>query len=206
MQILNQLKKNDFKGRLSFHFYGEPLLSKNLNQFVTYAHNILPNSSLHIYSNGTLLSLERFRILQRLGVAEFYITQQEEDLENDDYLFSKTYDALTINEKKSVTFITHKNLIKTNRAGLLSIGDTNVPLQRPCLIPLTNMCFTVQGNVLPCYEDYHQVEVMGNIMEKSLHDIWATEKYTSFRERIKSGDRKSSDLCKGCNSRIMLAI
>ena len=33
LTIMKQLKEIKFEGRISFHFYGEPFLSKNLNSF-----------------------------------------------------------------------------------------------------------------------------------------------------------------------------
>lgn len=205
-KILDQLKLNDFKGRLSFHFYGEPLLSKNLDMFIAYARQRLPSSSLHIYSNGTLLSPSRFKSLIALGVSELFITKQEEDIDNNDYLFDKTYKGLTDDQKKMVTFINHDKLLKSNRAGLLNINNEKLPIKRPCLIPMASIYFTLEGNVLPCYEDYLQKEVMGNIMRSDLGEIWHSPKYSLFREEIKKGERGFSELCKNCNSKIMLSL
>ena len=66
---------------------------------------------------------------------------------------------------------------------------------------LTNniMTITVKGNVLPCFEDFHQNHEMGNVHETHLRDIWASEKYEQFRKDLARGLRHKYAACKGCN-------
>jgi radical SAM protein with 4Fe4S-binding SPASM domain len=57
----------------------------------------------------------------------------------------------------------------------------------------------VKGNVLPCFEDFHQNHEMGNVHEMHLRDIWAGEKYQQFRKDLARGLRHKYEACKGCN-------
>ena len=44
MKIINDLKEMRFAGRISPHFYGEPLLDKRLYRLMKYAHDTLPKA------------------------------------------------------------------------------------------------------------------------------------------------------------------
>lgn len=58
--------------------------------------------------------------------------------------------------------------------------------------------FTVHanGNVVPCDRDWAGENVMGNVFEESVMDIWHGVRFTLFREKMKSKDKPA--MCKGC--------
>lgn len=51
------------------------------------------------------------------------------------------------------------------------------------------------GSVVPCCVDYKRKNIMGNAFEKSLVDLWNTEKYDNFRKKYKN---KNNQLCLNC--------
>jgi radical SAM protein with 4Fe4S-binding SPASM domain len=77
---------------------------------------------------------------------------------------------------------------------------------RPKVLP-DNVCpwiyysvaIHVNGNVVPCCRDPRGEEVMGNIFEHSLDDIWNGPKFRSLRERIQR-DQGSVGICRLCSS------
>lgn len=54
----------------------------------------------------------------------------------------------------------------------------------------------VNGNVVPCDRDWAGENVMGNIFEQSVSEIWNGEKFETFRARMKSTDKP--EMCKKC--------
>tara|TARA_R110000868_G_scaffold141154_2_gene357413 strand:+ start:2760 stop:3812 length:1053 start_codon:yes stop_codon:yes gene_type:complete len=54
----------------------------------------------------------------------------------------------------------------------------------------------VNGNVVPCDRDWGGANVMGNIHEQSVDEIWNGEKYNQFRQRMLSDNKP--DMCKRC--------
>src|SRR5438132_14121294 len=54
-RIIIQLSDIAFSGRLSFHFYNEPLMRKDLEVLVAIARGALPVAHLVLYTNGDLL-------------------------------------------------------------------------------------------------------------------------------------------------------
>src|ERR1044071_277954 len=76
-KIIDELGEMDFTGRISYHFYGEPLLDKRLPGFVKYTRDKAPHSSSEIYSNGDFLTLDVFRKYVDAGLDNFLITQHD---------------------------------------------------------------------------------------------------------------------------------
>lgn len=54
----------------------------------------------------------------------------------------------------------------------------------------------VNGNVVPCDRDWAGENVMGNIFEQDVMEIWNGKKFQAFRERMKSTDKP--EMCKRC--------
>lgn len=54
----------------------------------------------------------------------------------------------------------------------------------------------VNGNVVPCDRDWAGENVMGNIFDQSVEEIWNGEKFNAFRAMMKSGVKP--DMCRKC--------
>lgn len=196
IKLMEQLQSLSWKGCLSYQFYNEPLLSTNLNWFVETSRKYLPESFLQIYTNGTLLTSERFRTLRTLGIQKFIVTKHADV---GPFEFDKTWAELTAEEKSVVEFKQHTDIRMTNRGGLVDAGPKSIPPLLPCHIPSFLAVITVKGNMLPCFEDFHQELVMGNIEETHIRDIWMSERYQTFRSNLKKGLRHLEGPCKKCN-------
>jgi radical SAM protein with 4Fe4S-binding SPASM domain len=195
--LLAQLNDLEFKGRISFHFYNEPMLSPNLDLFSKMAKDALKGISIELYTNGIFLTLDRFCQLEEAGVDLFIVTQHE-DTEN--YPFLDTLKVLSEPQKKKVQFKNFKDIKLTNRGGVLPhIQSPHNTTLLPCFIPSKMVTVTVEGNVVPCFEDFYQKNQMGNIHEKSIRAIWSSEKYEEFRKNLKKGMRHQFEACKSCN-------
>jgi radical SAM protein with 4Fe4S-binding SPASM domain len=196
LALMSQLRDLHYKGRLCYHFYNEPLTSKNLEHFVRISKDYCPETKSEIYTNGTLLTKERFLSLEESGVDRFYITKHES---TPFIAFDKTLTLLDENQKNKVRYVGHEDLILSNRGGELDVGPTP-PLKLPCHIPRTSVVITLKGNVLTCYEDFSQKNEMGNILDKHIGDIWTSSNYVQFREDLKKGKRELYEVCRKCNN------
>ncbi len=196
-KIISQLKDLNFTGRISYDFYNEPMLCSKLLEFVAIARKELPETTIELYSNGTFLSVEKFRELIFAGISKFIVTKHENVQK---YLFDETYQTLSEAEKSLVLFRGHEEMTLFNRGGTLPhIGEKrNLSLQ-PCYVPSEVLTITVKGNVVPCFEDFFQKHQMGNVNEMHLRDIWFQEKYLGFRKKLQQGLRHQLDVCKDCN-------
>lgn len=196
-KIIGELGDIDFDGRISYHFYGEPLLDKRLPGFVEYSKKHAPKSSTEIYSNGDFLDLDLFREYLRRGLDNFLITQHDNLMPDN---LQHLMDNISEEEKRHITIRFAKDRYMINRSGLItSFGVPVEPLTSPCDWPLTTMVITMSGNVVLCCNDYFETEVIGNVKEQSLIDVWTSKRFEEFRKALSKGDRSVSKLCADCD-------
>jgi radical SAM protein with 4Fe4S-binding SPASM domain len=196
--IMNQLKDISYEGRISYHFYNEPLLHPDLENFVKLSKKILPKTRSEIFTNGMFLNEEKYFALRAAGVDKFTVTQHQGI---NKIAFEDTFKKLSDDEKKHVKFYDYSQLIYSNRGGLVNFGRAlEEPLKRTCLIPTCSLVVTVNGNIITCYEDYNEQSNMGNIFKEHIRDIWNKSEYLEFREDLKRGFRFKYETCKTCNN------
>lgn len=196
--IMNQLKDINYEGKISYHFYNEPMLHPELESFVKLSKEILPKSQSEIFTNGVYLNPERYETLRNAGVDRFTVTKHK-GLSK--IAFEETYNNLSPEEKVRNQFFDYSKLVYTNRGNLVDFGKKlDQPSKKMCLIPTCALVVTVNGNVVTCYEDYQEKTVMGNVFEEHIKDIWTKPEYQSFREDLKQGFRYKHEVCKTCNN------
>jgi radical SAM protein with 4Fe4S-binding SPASM domain len=67
----------------------------------------------------------------------------------------------------------------------------------PCMMLFRNVVVLWNGDVVPCCLDYDAKLVLGNVKEKTLNEIWHSEKFNQLRKSHFEGDY-GNPLCKGC--------
>ena len=201
--ILEQLKSINYAGRISYHFYNEPMLSPNLEKFVRLTKEYLPAARLDLYTNGTLLEKSNIESLSDSGIGKFTVTRHFKSETNS---LNEALQTTSPEHTQKFHVSSFKELTLTNRGGSLNIKtkDQKTPLTIPCFIPRSVMVISVLGNVIPCYEDFFQKHIMGNVKEQHLLEIWNSEKYTAFRETLQKGLRSDLEVCRDCNNRSVI--
>lgn len=189
-KIINELSEMNFAGRISPHFYGEPLLDKRLPDLLHYARKSCKNSYISLVTNGDFLSEELFIKLIKAGVNTFLITNYE-DLENQHFEFLKN------KYPGHVILRNYKDFRKTNRAG--ELFDEKKLLITPCLRPTGQLVINWDGSVLLCCMDYYAKETFGNVNKQNIRNIWNNKEFSIKRELLKNGKRASISLCKYCD-------
>jgi len=182
-KIIEELKMLNFTGRLSYHFYNEPLLHPSLENIVKIFSDVLPETRQVLYTNGDFLTDYKYDSLVKNGIQHFIVTQ---------------HDSKNISVRPLQTVLMPENLNKTNRGGTL--GRLENALASPCFVPSTMIIVTVIGDVLYCYEDAQRKYVMGNVMKNSLKEIWFSKKYNEIRKQLELGNRNINEMCKVCNN------
>lgn len=184
-RILDRLVEAGFAGRLSYHFYNEPLLHPRLPQFVARVRERLPAVRQILYSNGDYLTEEKYRDLRERGIERFVITQ---------------HDGKPGVPKPDLTWLTPQQLNLTSRAGTVVAGPPVAP-GRVCFAPTDMLIITITGNVVLCYEDSQEEVVMGNVFETPIMEIWESDAFSELRRALAGGDRCATEICRRCNNR-----
>ncbi len=195
-ELMYQLKCIQFKGRISYHFYNEPLICSNLDIFIKISKQYLPTSRQVLYTNGDFLDEERFKHLIDIGIDYFVVTQHVGKTSK----FTNIVSTLPNDLLSKVKYIDNTELNLTNRGGIIEQVGLNNYENVKCCIPKSLIVVTATGNVIPCFEDYNEELIMGNITQNNIIDIWETEKYTEFRKNINNGQRFKYTTCSKCNN------
>lgn len=84
---------------------------------------------------------------------------------------------------------------------MTGLGDYRLyPRNMPCPFPWQYMVIQWDGSVVPCCRDYDAANVMGNVRNESLRDIWNGETYRAFRRQHETGVFGSNDFCRDCTA------
>jgi len=186
-RLYDELVRLRFNGRISYHFYNEPLLHPELTNIVSETTLRLPNARQVLYTNGELLGDDRYKELVSAGIALFVIT---------------LHSGKPVPQRPSQIVLSPDDLDLTNRGGTL--GAIGEPLTDPCFAPSTMLIVTVTGDILLCYEDYYRIEVIGSLLNAPIDEIWMSPDFIEKRLRLAAGDRSVSDICRKCNNRAHL--
>lgn len=185
--LVEQLADVGFAGRISYHFYNEPLLRKDLDRLVSVIDARLPSALQVLYTNGDLLDDARFDQLRAAGIDYFIVTRHS----GGDYrvrpfqIVQRSHD-----------------LVLTNRGGTLTELAMPTPMHRtqPCFAPSEMLIVTVTGDVVLCYEDAHRTHVMGNILHEHVADIWRSPRFVELRRELANGNRSANAMCAQCTN------
>jgi GTP 3',8-cyclase len=184
--IIDQLAEIQFTGRLSFHFFNEPLLRRDLEALVTVARSKLPLAYFVLYTNGDLLTDERYAELLSAGMDHFFVTRHD-------------FDAYPTRPFQHVQHPHHFTV--SGRGG--TIAASTAPLDIACFAPSEMLIITVEGDVVLCHEDAEKQHIMGSFANQTLAEIWFGERFKTFRIPLEDGERFRADtICQRCDNRL----
>lgn len=194
-KIIDELATLEFWGRISPHFYGEPLLDPRIVDFVKYIRRRLPYANVVLYSNGDFLTIDLYRRLIEGGVDAFHITQHGEKMSKN----MKAVLALKDASRRIVYLRFTNDTPLSDRGGLIKFSPSQVvPKAAKCDLPSRYVTIDYAGNCLLCCNDYLGSVKFGNLKTESLLDIWRKQSYRAIRTELKKGIY-SLDICRKCN-------
>lgn len=93
-KILSELVEVDYRGDISFAFYNEPLADKQFPEQIALARKLLPNTPMHINTNGDYLSPSLLHSLYLSGMSRVLISVYIDDKQPGSFSYSKAKDAV----------------------------------------------------------------------------------------------------------------
>ena len=193
MKILGDLKKANYRGRISPYDMNEPTLDKRLPDLIAKTREMFPDNVIYIGSNGIAIDQDYVRMLFEKGLSQILITCYDE------FVYEK-FKSMEDNKKVRLWPIFNENLEKIfmNRAGNIKVGE-NVSVQRPCEKGLQQCMINWKGEMVFCCSDYYYEEVAGNVMDADVISLYNCEKYKQYREWLADGRRDKISICSRCN-------
>lgn len=194
-KIIDELAEIKFSGRLSPHFYGEPLLDKRVVKFIYYIRNRLPNVFIKLFTNGDLLTYELFVKLLNAGVDVFRIAQHDEKPSNAILTILGKSDNKT--QRKHLEYINFydNDEFLMNRGGLITVRHD---VKQVFCDYVSGITIDYEGNMLLCCQDYMSKHKFGNLKTEKIMDVWNKKQYKSIRDKVRCGIWPL-DICRTCN-------
>lgn len=82
----------------------------------------------------------------------------------------------------------------------LNDGAKKVVNKTGCMLLMHQMVVLPNGDVTVCCNDLNSKGVIGNITQKSLHDVYASPERRNYLDKLYSGKKHELELCKNCES------
>ncbi|HDO6812531.1 radical SAM/SPASM domain-containing protein [Klebsiella pneumoniae] len=190
-KAIDDLSAIDYSGRISPHFFGEPLLDDRLTDLMAYARKKLPKSEIIIHTNGIRLSKEKYDACMSAGVTGFLVTKHTKTMPKNivDIVESKYAKNGTIKVR------TIDNLTLFNRGG--TVKPVKERKMKRCFYLSDEISITHTGNVV-CTNDFSETHIFGNVNNTNLLDIWNDKEFRKIRKEVRMG-LLSLDMCKKCS-------
>jgi MoaA/NifB/PqqE/SkfB family radical SAM enzyme len=199
--IIGQLERIHFNGALSLYSNNEPLLDERIIDFYRYARKALPNAYLFLFTNGTLLGLDKFialadqldeliidyysvdgRLLKTSATIKEYIENERPELVG----------KVTIVLRNPKEILSTRGGDAPNRNNKVSYGHTK------CTLPFRQIVIRPDGKVSLCCNDPLGKCTLGDLAKESIMDAWFGEKYAAVRKAISKG-RNNYWHCEYCD-------
>ena len=220
-RVIDQLSELKFSGTIAWHVNSEPLLIKNIDEFVAYARKSCPDAWLQILSNGRSLNPLNGEKLIESGINEislniyndnFHAPTPKNILNFEKEVLEKKFQPSEIltgfrNKDLSGKFIKYNkfkrrlNITMSNRAGSSPNKQSNQVLPKIgfCQYPFTQFNVTANGKVSHCCADLRFVLPMGNVKNESIEEIWHGRKFNQIRNKLLESKRDELPMCSKCD-------
>jgi len=205
-KIIQDLKEWGYEGMVSLYVNNEPLIDPRIIEFHQYVKEQLPKCQIKFFTNGLLLSLDKFKEIIKyvdyMTINNYGETTQLHQNIEEIYQEVKK-DSAHYQDKKIVINVRYIHDVLTNRAGEAPNKKATFEIvKEPCLFPYTDMTIFANGNAGICCNDATEKTNLGNVMQESMEQIWKKQQgmcYSFVREKIKKG-RDGLPFCKYCDT------
>ena len=202
--IIDQLSDLNYSGKLALFSNNEPFLDERILDFHKYARERLPHARMHLFSNGTLLTMDKFtEIIEYLDelVIDNY-NQQLNLIENSRRI--KEYCEMHPELKDKVTIVLRKpREVLTSRGGSApNRKQQELFSNARCILPFKQVIIRPDGKLSLCCNDPLGKHTMGDLREQTLKEIWFGDKFEEARRALMSGRGNYSD-CRYCDTFVL---
>ena len=199
-KIIQDLKDMDYSGYLNLYVNNEPFIDNRIEDWYAYAKRELPKAKMLLYTNGTLLTIERFKKII-LYIDKCIINNYTNEYKLHDNI--KELIEFVNNNKEywncDITVqIRYIDEILTNRAGVAPNKQKVKTNNMMCTMPYTDITIYPDGAIGLCCNDAKEQTNYGNIQDTSIEKLWKSKIYYNLRKNI-GQNRSQYSFCDGCD-------
>lgn len=203
-KIINELAAMNYSGRLSLYSNNEPFLDERIIDFHRYANAKLPNTFFCLFTNGSLLTFDKFMDIMPY-LDELIIDNYNDNKEINTPELKKIYDYLQEHQKikERVNFIFRlQNEVLFSRGGMAPNKKGKHDARTTdiiCTLPYHQLVIRPTGEISLCCNDALGKYTLGNLNMQSILEVWNSERYHEIRKEMLTNARKNLYLCKECD-------
>lgn len=199
-KIIAELKELNYDGYLNLYVNNEPFMDKRIEDWYKYAKENLPKAKMLLYTNGLLITKDRFeKIIPYID--KMIINNYTETLtlhKNIKELYELVQNTPQYQDKDITIQIRYIKEILANRAGEAPNKKYKDINNEICIMPFTDFTIYPNGTIGICCCDATEKTNLGNITEKTFTEIWNSKLYQNLRKNL-SQSRNKYPFCKGCD-------
>ena len=197
-----------YSGIVVYSGFNEPLLNKNIYKNISQTRSYLPNAKIELITNGDVLNEKRILKLFESGLSTLLISVY--DGPDDMVKFQNMCENLRLEKEQYVIRNRYLppeqnfGITMSNRGGLMENAEHSVPslkhsLKTPCYYPSYTFFIDYNGDVLMCSHDWGKKNILGNLNEDKIIDVWLSDNAMKSRKNLSKGDREFSP-CNVCDA------
>ena len=200
-KIIDELSNMEFEKKVALFSNNEPFLDDRIIDFAKYAREKLPKAYLFLYSNGTILTIEKFKEILSY-IDEIVIDNYNDKLEwipNVQKIWDYCQEHLEL-RGKVVFYKRLQNQVLLSRGGQAP-NRSAFSHNRfwKCSRPFNQVIIRPDGKLSLCCSDAMGVYTMGDVNKNTIKEIWYSEKYQKIRRQIQKNGGADMKLCKNCD-------
>ena len=201
--VIDQLRVMDYHGNINLFSNNEPLLDGRILKFVEYARKSLPNAHCALYTNGILLTEEKFSTLIK-NLDLLLIDNYDNNFELIPSVKKVLYSTPPPHDFKCdiQVAIRKKNQKLNTRAGTAPnrLDEENkFRPQSPCILPFTQVIVCPDGTLGKCCNDPLSKMTFGDLNHQTLREIWRGKAYQELRKEMYFNGRQNIPGCEFCD-------
>lgn len=201
LSIMRQLEELEYTGSLCLFSNNEPLLDKRIVELHQIARRFLPQSYIYLYTNGKLLTIEKYQKLMTC-LDYIIIDNYSDDLTLidpikiiNDFIINNTDNSYK--ERTRIQSF-RKKAVRSTRGGQAKNRSNLFQRRSLCALPFSQLVIRPDGKLSLCCQDALGKYNLGNLAQQSILDAWNGEEYWKIRNLILKGVHEI-DLCRFCD-------
>ncbi len=199
-KIIDELARLEYDGYLNLYVNNEPFMDNRIEDWYIYASHKLPKAKMLLYTNGTLITEERFKKIIPV-IDKMIINNYSETLtvhKNIKEIMNYVNKNRDLWDKDITVQVRYIKEILTNRAGQAPNNNRKIKNGKVCIMPYTDFTIYPNGDVGLCCSDALEKTNYGNLRQNSLYEIWTSDVYNNLRSII-GVNRDNYLFCRGCD-------
>ena len=206
-KVMRELAQVDYDGVFLYSAFSEPLLYKKIEVIIEMSKEYLPKVRLEAVTDGDFVEPAKLRSLFGAGLDALFISMYDGPEQEEKFSEMRGEVGLTDNQvilrRRWLPPEEHYGITLNNRSGMIEVPEAGLfrikePLKRRCFYPFYQVLVDYDGAVLLCPHDWAKKLVVGNVRDKTVHEIWNSAVIRRVRTSLAKADRNFAP-CNQCD-------